>query len=61
MEVYDEIEIEDLDYEEEDKKFYYQCPCGDFFETTIVKSQLFVILKYNPHALTSKTWKMEKT
>jgi len=44
MEVYDEIEIEDLDYEEEDKKFYYQCPCGDFFETTIVKSQLFVIL-----------------
>lgn len=34
--IYDEIEIDDMDFEEEDGKFYYPCPCGDKFQITIV-------------------------
>ncbi|KAI9504582.1 hypothetical protein BX070DRAFT_181612, partial [Coemansia spiralis] len=30
--VYDEVEIEDMDYSEEEDKYYYPCPCGDRFE-----------------------------
>lgn len=29
---YDEIEIEDMEYEEETESYYYSCPCGDKFE-----------------------------
>ena len=29
--VYDEVEIEDLDFDEETGIFYYPCPCGDKF------------------------------
>jgi len=29
MEVYDEIEIEDMEWNEDDLKFYFPCPCGD--------------------------------
>ena len=29
--VYDEIEIGDLDYVEEELMYYYPCPCGDKF------------------------------
>ena len=29
--IYDEVEIEDLDFDEEDGIFYYPCPCGDKF------------------------------
>ncbi|OMJ88732.1 hypothetical protein SteCoe_9277 [Stentor coeruleus] len=32
MSVYDEIEIEDMEWVEEDRTFYYPCPCGDRFE-----------------------------
>ena len=28
-EVYDEIEIEDMDFLEETMSFYFACPCGD--------------------------------
>ena len=35
MEVYDEIEIEDMDWVEEDKAFYYPCPCGDLFKISL--------------------------
>ncbi|KAI8909975.1 hypothetical protein DFJ77DRAFT_471541 [Powellomyces hirtus] len=31
---YDEVEIEDMDYDEETKAYYYPCPCGDKFEIT---------------------------
>ena len=31
MTIYDEIEIEDLDYDTYEKMFYYNCPCGDRF------------------------------
>ena len=33
--VYDEIEIEDLDFDEETGIFNYPCPCGDKFQITL--------------------------
>ncbi len=29
--VYDEVEIEDMDWNADAKGFYYPCPCGDKF------------------------------
>jgi diphthamide biosynthesis protein 3 len=34
--IYDVIEIEDLDFEMGNKTFYYPCPCGDKFAITLV-------------------------
>ncbi len=34
--MYDTIEIEDLDYHAGSKTFYYPCPCGDKFAITMV-------------------------
>ncbi len=34
-EVYDEIEIEDLDFDAESEMFYYPCPCGDKFQISL--------------------------
>ena len=34
--IYDEIEIEDFDFDPEMKTFYYPCPCGDRFQITEV-------------------------
>ncbi len=34
-EVYDEIEIEDLDFDAESATFFYPCPCGDKFQITL--------------------------
>ena len=31
---YDEIELEDMVYDEEKDLFHYPCPCGDRFEIT---------------------------
>ncbi|EQC41528.1 hypothetical protein SDRG_01493 [Saprolegnia diclina VS20] len=31
MSVYDEIEIEDMEFNEDDQVYYYPCPCGDKF------------------------------
>lgn len=31
---YDEIEIEDMLYDEETQSFTYSCPCGDLFRIT---------------------------
>ncbi len=33
--VYDEIEIEDMDFDEETGIFTYPCPCGDKFQITL--------------------------
>ena len=33
--VYDEIEIEDMEWNQEERKFFYPCPCGDRFQITI--------------------------
>ena len=35
MSHYDEIEIEDFDFNEENGTYYYSCPCGDLFQITI--------------------------
>lgn len=32
---YDEIEIEDMAWNEELKAYTYQCPCGDLFQITL--------------------------
>lgn len=34
--IYDEIEIEDFDFDPEMHIFYYPCPCGDRFQITEV-------------------------
>ena len=47
--IYDEIEIDDMDFEE--GKFYYPCPCGDKFQITLV-SLLIEILPLNSKNLT---------
>ena len=39
MSHYDEIEIEDMTYSEEDETFYYDCPCGDLFQITLAQLQ----------------------
>jgi diphthamide biosynthesis protein 3 len=33
MSIYhDEVEIEDMEYDEETESYYYPCPCGDRFQ-----------------------------
>ncbi len=34
--IYDEIEIEDFDFDPEMGMFYYPCPCGDRFQISQV-------------------------
>lgn len=37
MAVYhDEVEIEDMEYDEETENYYYPCPCGDKFQISKV-------------------------
>jgi len=33
--VYDEIEIEDMDFDEDQQTYFYACPCGDLFQITV--------------------------
>ena len=33
--IYDEIEIEDMKYDEELQQYFYPCPCGDKFSITL--------------------------
>ena len=33
--IYDEIEIDDMEYDEDDQAFRYPCPCGDRFRITL--------------------------
>ena len=35
MAYYDEIEIEDMMFNEEEGSYYYPCPCGDIFSITL--------------------------
>lgn len=38
MSIYhDEIEIEDMEYDEESETYFYPCPCGDRFQITKVR------------------------
>lgn len=41
--IYDEIEIEDFDFDPELKTFYYPCPCGDRFQITEVSFKYDVL------------------
>ena len=34
-EVYDEVQIEDLDFDTDNQMFYYPCPCGDKFQIAL--------------------------
>ena len=33
--IYDEIEIDDLDFDDEEQNFQYPCPCGDKFRISV--------------------------
>lgn len=33
--VYDEVEIEDMDWNATEKRFFYPCPCGDKFHISL--------------------------
>ena len=33
--IYDEVEIDDLDFDEGNNTFYYPCPCGDKFRISV--------------------------
>ncbi len=35
MTIYDEVEIEDMDWKPELDSFFYNCPCGDRFVITM--------------------------
>jgi diphthamide biosynthesis protein 3 len=35
MSIYEEVEIEDMIYDEEDYSYTYPCPCGDQFRITL--------------------------
>ena len=37
---YDEVEIEDMQWNEELRVFTYACPCGDLFQITLVRTSL---------------------
>lgn len=37
--VYDEVEIEDMTYDDAMRMFYAPCPCGDRFEIALVDLQ----------------------
>jgi len=35
MSIYDEVEIEDMDFDPQEQVFYYPCPCGDRFQLSL--------------------------
>ena len=35
--VYDTVLLDEMDYDEDEATYYYQCPCGDLFEITKVR------------------------
>lgn len=37
--IYDEVEIEDMDFDEDTLLFQYPCPCGDKFEISLYSLQ----------------------
>jgi hypothetical protein len=50
MSVYDEVEIEDMDYDASKKTYFYPCPCGDKFFITLVRSSCL------PDARRARSW-----
>ena len=35
--VYEEVQLEDMEWCEDDGMYYYNCPCGDLFELSLVR------------------------
>ncbi|CAG9472247.1 diphthamide biosynthesis protein 3, putative [Plasmodium vivax] len=33
--IYEEVKLEDFEFDETIKTFFYPCPCGDIFEVTL--------------------------
>lgn len=49
MSIYhDEVEIEDMEYDEETETYYYPCPCGDRFQISKVLKTFTYILNCKP-------------
>lgn len=38
--LHDEVEIEDMEYDEDEEMYYYPCPCGDRFEISKEELQM---------------------
>jgi diphthamide biosynthesis protein 3 len=36
MSIYEEVEIEDMEFDEVEQRYTYPCPCGDKFIITLV-------------------------
>jgi len=34
--IYDDVELEDCEFDEDSRTFFYPCPCGDRFRITLV-------------------------
>ena len=65
MSVYhDEVEIEDFEYDEDSETYFYPCPCGDRFEISKVRCQIFNdVEQYDvigQNLLFRNNWKMVK-
>jgi len=46
--IYDEIEIDDLDFDPDDNTFYYPCPCGDKFRISAKQLQAGIVIATCP-------------
>lgn len=46
--IYDEVEIEDLDFDSETGKFFYPCPCGDKFTITLEQIRMGEVIAECP-------------
>jgi hypothetical protein len=46
---YDEIEIEDMVFDEARDAYFYPCPCGDKFVITVVRQRRVMILVATGH------------
>ena len=37
--VYDTVQLSEMEYVEEEAMYYYECPCGDMFEISEVRTR----------------------
>ena len=49
MGLYDEVEIEDMEWSDELEAFTYSCPCGDLFQITLVCCHLRIFMSVELH------------
>ncbi len=55
--VYDDVEIEDMDFDEEKKTYFFPCPCGDKFFITLV-SKGGTVARHGAHFRATKSAKL---